>query len=94
MIAASIQILVPAFNWIVGKLSRYRQSVKSWSVAISRKMETTPQGRSSQSGRQSSKRKADSQSEEYILPTYPTRGAKNSGITISHEVTISHNNQP
>ena len=76
MIAASMPILVPMIRWVGEKVSSYKSSVGSWVVfsAFAKKMKMPRNIRITTSGRGSSKRDPDAQSEEYILPYYANTG--------------------
>lgn len=85
MIAASIPIIVPAFRWIGEKLSGYRYVVASW-IALNKKTETAEYGRTSQPGQRSSRKNPDTQSEEYMLPTYTPGSGKELKAVTSRDI--------
>ena len=75
MIAASIPTIVPVLRWIGEKLSGYRKAIALW-TALNKKTETADYGGSFQPGQRSSKKISDTQSGEYILPTYALGSGK------------------
>ena len=76
IIAASIPIIMPALRWIGEKLSGSYRYVTASLTALSKKTETAEYGRSAQPEKRSSKRDPDTNSEEYMLPTYALGSGK------------------